>query len=75
MRVVSAVAALLYRLRDERAIVAIVFAVVAVTSFAVAAAPRLFERVADAIPLGRRAAEGRSDDAPEAIRNRLRLYH
>ena len=25
--------------------------------------------------LGRRAAEGRSDDAPEAIRNRLRLYH
>jgi adenylate kinase len=25
--------------------------------------------------LGRRAAEGRSDDAPEAIQNRLRLYH
>ena len=25
--------------------------------------------------LGRRAAEGRADDAPEAIRNRLRLYH
>jgi len=25
--------------------------------------------------LGRRAAEGRSDDAPEAIENRLRLYH
>lgn len=25
--------------------------------------------------LERRAAEGRSDDAPEAIRNRLRLYH
>jgi len=25
--------------------------------------------------LGRREAEGRSDDAPEAIRNRLRLYH
>ena len=25
--------------------------------------------------LGRRAAEGRSDDAPDAIRNRLRLYH
>jgi putative ABC transport system permease protein len=47
VRVVSAVAALLYRLRDERAIVALVFAVVAVTSFAVAAGPRLFERVAD----------------------------
>jgi adenylate kinase len=25
--------------------------------------------------LGRRAEEGRSDDAPEVIRNRLRLYH
>jgi adenylate kinase len=25
--------------------------------------------------LGRRAAEGRSDDAPNVIRNRLRLYH
>ena len=25
--------------------------------------------------LGRRAAEGRTDDAPDAIRNRLRLYH
>jgi adenylate kinase len=25
--------------------------------------------------LGRRAQEGRSDDAPNVIRNRLRLYH
>jgi adenylate kinase len=25
--------------------------------------------------LGRRAAEGRTDDAPDVIRNRLRLYH
>ena len=46
MRLVSAVAALLRRLRVERGVVATVFAVVAITSFAVAAGPRLFNRVA-----------------------------
>jgi putative ABC transport system permease protein len=47
MRLVSAVAALLRRLRVERGVVALVFAVVAITSFGVAAGPRLFNRVAD----------------------------
>ncbi len=47
MRLVGAVAALLRRLRAERATMALVFVLVALTSFAVAAAPRLFDRVAD----------------------------
>ena len=47
MRLVTAVAALLRRLRVERGVVALVFAVVAITSFGVAAGPRLFNRVAD----------------------------
>src|SRR6185295_12597929 len=47
MVLVSAVAALLRRLRVERGVVALVFAVVAITSFGVAAGPRLFNRVAD----------------------------
>ncbi len=47
MRLVAAVAALLRRLRVERGVVALVFAVVAITSFGVAAGPRLFNRVAD----------------------------
>ena len=46
MRVVSAVAMLLRRVRAERGVLALVFVVVAVTAFAVAAAPRLFEQVA-----------------------------
>jgi putative ABC transport system permease protein len=47
MRLVAAVAALLRRARAERATLALVFVLVALTSFAVAAAPRLFDRVAD----------------------------
>ena len=47
MRLVTAVAALLRRLRVERGVVALVFAVVAITSFGVAAGPRLFNQVAD----------------------------
>ena len=47
MRLVAAVAALLRRLRAERATVVLLFVLVAVTSGAVAAAPRLFSRVAD----------------------------
>jgi putative ABC transport system permease protein len=47
MRLVGAVAALLRRVRAERGAMALVFVVVAVTSFAVAAGPRLFNRVAD----------------------------
>jgi adenylate kinase len=39
----------------------------------------LLLEVSDAVSLdrmlGRRAQEGRSDDAPDVIRNRLRLYH
>ena len=46
MRLVSAVAMLLRRVRAERGVLALVFIVVAVTAFAVAAGPRLFERVA-----------------------------
>jgi putative ABC transport system permease protein len=48
VRLVAAVAALLRRARVERGVVVLVFVVVALTSFAVAAAPRLFNRVADA---------------------------
>ncbi len=47
MRLVGAVAVLLRRARAERATLALVFVLVALTSFAVAAAPRLFGRVAD----------------------------
>ncbi len=47
MRLVSAVAALLRRLRSERAVTVLMFGLVAMTSFAVAAGPRLFNRVAD----------------------------
>ena len=47
MRLVAAVAALLRRLRVERGVVALVFVVVAITSFGVAAGPRLFNQVAD----------------------------
>ena len=47
MRLVSAVAALLRRLRVERAVMALMFVVVAITSFGVAAGPRLFNRVVD----------------------------
>jgi len=46
VRLVSAVAILLRRVRAERGVLALVFIVVAVTAFAVAAGPRLFERVA-----------------------------
>jgi putative ABC transport system permease protein len=46
VRLVSAVAMLLRRVRAERGVLALVFIVVAVTAFAVAAGPRLFERVA-----------------------------
>ncbi len=47
MRLVAAVAALLRRLRAERGVIFFVFVVVALTSFVVAAAPRLYSRVAD----------------------------
>lgn len=47
MRLVAAVAALLRRLRAERSVALLLFTLVAVTSFAVAAGPRLFNRVAD----------------------------
>jgi len=47
VRLVTAVAALLRRLRAERGVAALLFLLVAVTSFAVAAGPRLFNRVAD----------------------------
>ncbi len=47
MRLVSAVVALLRRLRAERAVAMLLFILVTVTSFAVAAGPRLFNRVAD----------------------------
>ena len=44
---VAAVAAILRRLRAERGMAVLVFVVVAVTSFVVAAGPRLFNDVAD----------------------------
>jgi putative ABC transport system permease protein len=44
---VAAVAAILRRLRAERGMAVLVFVVVAVTSFVVAAGPRLFNHVAD----------------------------
>jgi putative ABC transport system permease protein len=47
MRLVTAVAALLRRLRVERGVAVLLFVLVAVTSLAVAAGPRLFNRVAD----------------------------
>jgi putative ABC transport system permease protein len=47
VRRITAVSALLRRLRDERVVVTFLFAIVAITSFAVAAAPRLFDRVSD----------------------------
>ena len=47
MRLVSAVAALLRRLRVERGVAVLLFVLVAVTSFAVSAGPRLFNQVAD----------------------------
>ena len=47
MRLVGAVAALLRRLRAERGVAILLFVLVAVTSFVVAAGPRLFDRVAD----------------------------
>ncbi len=47
MRLVAAVAALLRRLRAERGMALLIFVVVAVTSFVVAAGPRLFNHVAD----------------------------
>ena len=47
MSLVAAVAALLRRLRAERVMALLIFVVVAVTSFAVAAGPRLFNHVAD----------------------------
>ncbi|MEX1170178.1 MAG: FtsX-like permease family protein [Chloroflexota bacterium] len=43
----AAVAALLRRIRVERGVAALLFVLVAVTSFAVAAGPRLFNHVAD----------------------------
>ena len=48
MRLVAAVAALLRRLRAERGVAVLLFVLIALTSFAVAAGPRLFNRVADA---------------------------
>ena len=48
MRLVAAVAALLRRLRVERGVAILLFVLIALTSFAVAAGPRLFNRVADA---------------------------
>ena len=47
MRLVGAVAALLRRVRAERGTTALVFVLVALTGFVVAAAPRLFDRVSD----------------------------
>ncbi len=47
MRLVGAVAAILRRIRVERGALLFLFILVAVTSFAVAAAPRLFNRAAD----------------------------
>jgi putative ABC transport system permease protein len=47
MDLVAAVAVLLRRLRAERGIMAVVFIVVAVTAFTVAAGPRLYARVSD----------------------------
>ena len=47
MRLVAAVAALLRRLRAERGVALLLFVLIALTSFAVAAGPRLFNRVAD----------------------------
>ena len=48
MRLVGAVAVLLRRIRAERGVATLLFVLVAVTSFVVAASPRLFDRVADA---------------------------
>lgn len=47
MRLVTAVAALLRRLRVERGVTVLLFLLFAATSFTVAAGPRLFNRVAD----------------------------
>jgi putative ABC transport system permease protein len=47
VRLVSAVAALLRRFRSERSVALLLFGLVAMTSFAVAAGPRLFNRIAD----------------------------
>jgi putative ABC transport system permease protein len=47
VRALSAAASILRRLRAEPGVVAFVFVLVAVTSLAVAAAPRLFDRLAD----------------------------
>ena len=47
MRVVAPVVALLRRLRAERSVVILLFVLVAITSLAVAAGPRLFNRVSD----------------------------
>ncbi len=47
MRAVASIVALLRRLRDERAVVILLFLLVAVTSVAVAAGPRLFNQVSD----------------------------
>jgi putative ABC transport system permease protein len=48
VRLVSAVAALLRRFRSERSVALLLFVLVGMTSFAVAAGPRLFNRIADA---------------------------
>jgi putative ABC transport system permease protein len=48
MRLLGAVAVLLRRIRAERGVAMFLFTLVAVTSFVVAASPRLFDRVADA---------------------------
>ena len=47
MRLVSAIVALLRRLRAERGVVAFLFVLVATTSFLVAVSPRLLDRVSD----------------------------
>ena len=47
MRGIASVVALLHRLRAERSVVALLFVLVGVTSLAVAAGPRLFNRVSD----------------------------
>ena len=48
MRLLGAVAVLLRRIRAERGVAILLFVLVAVTSFVVAASPRLFAQVADA---------------------------
>jgi putative ABC transport system permease protein len=47
VRTIASVVTLLRRLREERAVVALLFLLIAATSLAVAAGPRLFNRVSD----------------------------